>query len=314
MLVRREVILAKIESTYNTDPTPSASTDAIFVENPSWSHAGARMVERPSVKASLGKLKQLYGGTLKQLTFDCEIKGPGAAYSASVRPEVDVLLRICGLDVTVDTTPSSETATYAPVSSGMESATLYYYQDGTLQALTGCRGNVSFNAAAGSYGKFSFTITGHAAAPSDAALPTATYDSTVPPIYVNSAFTVDSYSATINALSFDMGNVLSMPGDVSASDGYGEVQIVDRDVAGSIDPLAVLVATHAFDSKWRSSASMALASGTIGATQYNKYAISMPAISYRDIAPGDRESLRTYDLSFGAAESTTDDEVSIVFS
>jgi len=115
-------------------------------------------------------------------------------------------------------------------------------------------------------------------------------------------------------LAFDLSNTISTPDSISASDGFGEVAITDRDVNGSFDPLAVLVATEAFDANWRNGASMALASGTIGSTQYNKYAVSMPAVYYRSMGLGDRDGLISYDMTFGAAESATDDEVSIVFS
>jgi hypothetical protein len=313
MLTKRDVILAKIESVYNTDPTPVAATDAVFVENPAWSHAGARMIERKGTRPSLGQLKQLFGGTLLQVTFDMELKGAGSAYSSSVRPECDVLLRACGFAATVDTTGGSESVTYVPASSSHESCTIYYYQDGMLFKLTGCRGTVSFNFETGNKGMASFTITGHTATPTDSALPTPTYDSTTPPPFVNAGFSIDAFSAVINALAFDMGNKVATPADANATDGYGEIQIVDRDVNGSFDPEAELVATEDFIGNWRSGAAMVLDTGSIGSTQYNKYDLNMPAVSYRDVGPGDRDGVRTYELKYGAHESSGDDEITIVF-
>jgi len=313
MLVNREVLLVKIESTYNTDPTPTGADNAVLVENPAWSHAGARMNERNPVRTSIASLKQVFGGTLMQVTFDVELKGAGAAYSATVRPECDALLRACGYAATVDATPSSESVTYQPASTGHESATIYYYQDGMLFVLTGCRGNVSFAFEAGGIGKASFTMTGHSVAPTDAPLATPTYDSTVPVPFLSAGFSIDGYSATINALAFDMSNTVAMPADANASDGYGEIRITKRDTNGSFDPEAELVATEAFIANWRSGAAMALDTGSIGSTQYNKYDLNMPAVSYRDVAPGDRDGVRTYDLSFGAHESATDDESVLIF-
>ena len=314
MLVKREVLLAKIESVYNTDPTPTGADNAILVENLSQSNEGLRMNERNAVRSSLAPLKQVFGGMLRSISFDVEIKGPGAAYSASVRPEIDVLLRACGMGVTVDATPSSETATYAPVSSAHESCTFYYYQDGILTKMTGARGNASFSLEGGTHGKISFTFTGHTSTPTDVTLATPTYDSTVPVPFIGASFSIDSFAAVISALNFDLSNTLSTPPDVNAADGYGEIQITSRDVNGSFDPEHELVATEAFEANLRSGASMALATGTIGATQYNQYAISMPAVSYREIGQADRDGVRTLDVGFGAYESTTDDEVSIVFS
>jgi len=313
MLSKREVILAKIESTYNTDPTPSTSSDEILVENLGWSFEGARMVDREAVRPSLGKLKQVWGDTLMQVTFDVELKGAGATYSASVRPEADVLFRACGLSSTVDTTTGSETVTYAPTSTSHESITIYYYADGKLFKLTGCRGNCSINLETGSKGMASFTFTGHTTTPTDVSLPTPSYNSAVPPAVINGTFTIDSYAATVNAVAMDVTNQIAMPPDLSASDGYGEVQITGRDVSGSIDPEAELVATEAFVANWRSNASMALATGDIGSTQYNKYNLTAPGVYYREVSQGDREGIRTYDLSCGFSETTTDNEFALVF-
>ena len=312
MLVNREVITAKIETTYNTDSTP-AGTDAVLVENPSWSMEGLRMVDRPSVRSNIGKLQQTYAGTLMQVSFDVEMKGAGAVYSASVLPEMDALLRACGFGQTLVVTASSESVTYAPVSTGHESVTIYYYQDGLRHILTGCRGNVSFNLETGNYGRASFTMTGHATAVSDTAMVTPTYDSAVPPAVIGAAFSIDSYAAVISGLSFDMSNTIATPPDFNAADGYSAVQLTQRDVNGSIDPEAVLVATEAFEANFKAGASMALATGDIGSTQYNKYSATMPAVYYRGISPGDRDGVRAYDMPIGCAESSGDDEVSILF-
>jgi len=315
MLTNREVILAKIEVSYGVDPTPLPGTDAVLIENPAWAHEGARMNERLGIRPSLGKLQQVFGGTLATVTFDVELKGAGVAYSASVLPELDALLRMCALSSTVDTTPSSESVTYAPASTAIESGTIYYYQDGTRFILTGCRGNVSFAAEVGGVAKASFTITGHVLGsnPADVALPTPTYDSTVPPPVINGAFTIDSFTAVINALNFDLGNTVATPPDLSDVNGFGEIQVTMRDVNGSFDPEHELIATEDFIGNWKSGLSMALASGTIGANQYNSYALTMPAVYYREVAPGDRDGIRTLDLTFGATESTGDDEFSLVF-
>lgn len=314
MLINREVLLAKIESSYGVDPTPVAGTDAVLVENPSWSNEGARMNERPAVRSSLGSLQQVYGGALMTVAFDIELKGPGTAYSASVKPEMATLLRACGFGETIDTTGGSEKATYAPVSTALESCTIYYFQDGTRFVLTGCRGNVSFNLEVGAVPKASFTMTGHVAGPTDVAVPAPTYDSAVPPPVIGGAFTIDAFAAVIGALAFDMSNAMSFPPDLSAADGFGEIQITKRDVNGSFDPEHELVAAEDFIGNWKTGKSMVLATGSIGSTQYNKFKMDMPAVYYRETAPGDRDGIRTLENAFGAVESAGDDEVSIEFS
>ena len=307
MLINREVLLAKVETTYNTDPTPTESANAILVENISMKPAGARMVERNAVRASLAPLKQIYGGRLVELTFDVELKGSGTAGTA---PELDSLLQGCGFGVTI--VPSTS-VTYAPVSTGFESVTFYYYQDGIRTIITGAIGNMSATCKAGETGKLSFTFTGHVATPTDTAMASPTYSSIVPSVVLGLTFTVDSYAAKIDALSFDMTNEVSTPSSISASDGYGQIRIAKRDVNGTIDPESELVATKDYVNEWVSGADAALTTGSIGASAGNIINISMPAIHYREVTDGDRDGIRTQDISFGAAESSGDDEITIAF-
>lgn len=306
MLTNREVILAKIEVTYNTDPVPTAGTDAILVEEPAWANEGLRMNERPAIKANLAPFKPVYGGRLKTISFTAEVKGSGAAGTA---PELSPLFRACGLGETI---VASTSVTYEPVSTGHESCTIYYYRDGKQFILTGCRGNVSFTLEAGGICKAAFTMTGHVNTDADVAMVSPTYDTAIPPAMLNGAFTIDSYAAVISALNFDLANTLSMSPDISATDGYGEIYITKHGVTGSIDPEEELVADEDFIGNFTSGAAMALATGTFGAAG-NQFGITMPAVTYTEVAPGDRDGLRTLDLTFMAADSAGDDSVSILF-
>lgn len=307
MLINREVILAKIESSYNTDAAPTAADNAILVEGPSWSHEGARLIERSGVKASIGKEQSIFGGTLKSVTFETEIKGSGAAGTA---PEIGPLLRACGLDETI---VASTSVTYAPVSTGFESITIYYYSDGLLHKITGARGNVSITLEAGAVGKASFTFTGHDAGVTDTAMVSPTYDSTIPVPIINVPFSIGGYSAAISSLSLDMGNSVTTPADMSASDGFGETIITARDVAGSIDPEQVLIATKDYLTEWKNGTTMNLQTGVIGSTAGNRFALTAGAAYHREISPGDREGLRIWELGVGFAETSGDDEYSLAF-
>lgn len=311
-LILRTTLWAKIESQYGTDPTPTG-TDAVLAEDVSWSFEGARMNERPATRPNLGKLQYKYGGTLCQLSFSCELKGPGSAYAAAVRPEVDALLRACGMGATVVTTPGTESCTYKPVSSAMESATIYFRRDGKQMILTGCRGNVEFTFEAGARSMAKFTLTGHVGVDADVALGTPTYDSILPPAVLNAPLQIGAYSAKVQSVSFSLNNQVSLVPDIAAADGFGEVQITGRDVSGTINPEDPLVATYPFVANYKAGTTAALTTGLIGATQYNRLTASFPGVYWREVAPGDREGLATLDLTFGALESSGDDEVSLAF-
>ena len=307
MLVNREVLLVKEEATYDTDSVPTVAADEVLVENLQWTPEGARMNERAPVRESIGKLKQLYGGSLVTFTFDTEIKGSG---TAGTPPEIDRLFRGCGMGVT--NTPATSDV-YAPVSTGHESVTIRYHQDGTLIKMTGGRGNFTCNLEAGVQGKISWTFTGHLKSYTDVAMVSPVYLATVPVPCISVPFTIGGYAAVIAALTFDMSNSIATPPDIAASDGFGEVRIIGRDVQGSFDPEGVLVATNDYYADWIAGEEKVLATGAIGGTAGNIYTIAMPVVAYRGMSPADRDGVRTYEMPFGATESSGDDEVSITF-
>lgn len=308
-LINREVILAKTEVTYGTDSVPVEADDAMLVENISWSNEGLRMNERPAVRASLGQLQQVFGGTLRTMTFDVELKGSGAA---GTPPEFAPLLRACAMSEAVSALTS---VTYEPESdpASIESITIYYFEDGKRYIYTGVRGSVSFNFETGALGKMSFTLTGHLTGPTDVALVDPVLLTIVPEAILNAAFSVGGFAAVINALSLDLANTVAMPPDMASTDGYAEVQITARDPNGSYDPEAELVATEDPWADLISDAALAFSVGPIGASAGNIIDFDMPAVSYRDLSPGDRDGVRTYEIPYGAAEASGDDEVSLVF-
>lgn len=295
-LIKREAILLKIEATQGVDANPTAADDALLVEDIGWSFAGARMAERNPVKSALGRLQSVYAGTLMEITFRCEIKGSG---SAGVAPEIGQALRACGLGETVVAVTS---VTYEPVSTGFESATIYYYEDGSLYKLLGAIGTVNLNMATGEIGYAEFTFTGHFDSPiTDVALPAGVYDSAVPPPVINASFSALGYAAAISALSLDVANEVVTPSSMSSADGYGDIIIADRDVAGSFDPQSELAATKNFVQEWQNGDSGVIDSGVIGSAGGNQYQLTVSDAYYREMSPGDRDNTRTLEIGFGAA-------------
>lgn len=311
MLTNRDVILVKPEVTYNVDSVPTAALNAILVENPSWKFEGLRMIDRPSIRASIGKLQKIFGGALKAVSFDVEIKGSGALGTA---PELGPLLLGAGYSETI--VPATS-VTYDLVSDAAThtSVTIYYYQDGIEHKITGARCmSISQSIEVGSPGKLSMVFVGHDAGHSDVALPSPTYDSQVPYPAINASFAVGGYAAVVSKLEYDIGLTLAKPPDLNAVDGYGELLITDRSPTGSFDPEAVLVATNDFIGDFKSGTKMALTTGDIGSTAGNKWKLSIGEIYYTDITPGDREGKRTFEIPFAATdETTTDNECTFVF-
>lgn len=309
MLDKRSVLLAKDEVTYNTDSVPVAATDAVLIEDLTWAFANARMYQQNPVRASLGKLKPLFAGTLLSISGKCEMKGSGAAGTA---PEIAPLLRASGWGETVS---AGVSVTYKPVSAqtSHKSSSMYFYDDGLLLKLTGCRGKCSFDFSVGKAAMASFDFTGHFVSLTDAALPSATYDSALPPMLVNVPFTIGGYAAVISKLAFDLGIELSIPENIAATDGYGEIQITGRTPTGSFNPARVTKATKDFIADWQSGAALALDTGVIGATPGNRLQTTMPKVTYTEVGRGNQNNIGTYENKFQAAENAGDDEISMVF-
>lgn len=310
MLTRREVIAVAIESGgYAVDPTPTAAANAVLVENPNWSLDSLRINDRNGVRTTLATLQKVYGGHLKGVAFDVEIKGSGAA---GTPPEVDPLLRACGMKV-ANVPATSDT--YTPTSTALESVTIYYWQDGTLHRINGCVGNVTINLEAGAIGYFNFQMVGWEPIGSylDQALPTPTYDSTVPPPIVGGTFTVGGVGLVTDKLEIGLNNTIAKNGDISNFNGFAQIQITGRDVAGSYAPEAVLKSVYDWMTPLQANTTAALASGVIGSTAGNRFAVNCPRIANREWSPEDRTGVRAYSIGFGAAENTGDDEISIAF-
>lgn len=311
MLVNREVILCKEETTYNTDSTPTGASNAILVEKPAWGFDSARMIERPAIRTSFGKLQRVFGGTLKMVSFDVEMKGSGAAGTA---PEIGPLFKACGMTETI-VGATSVTYAFSSTISDYKSLTVWYYQDGKAHKMTGCIPmSVSFNVDVGGIGKWSFTIVGHDTGETDVTLATPTYNAYVPVPFIGATFAVQSYAAIVSKLSLDFGLTTAKPTSVNATDGFGTIQITSRNPTGSCNPQNVTVATHDFLGKFKSGASGTLSTGVIGSSAGNRWAMSCGKIYYDAPSPGDQEGIRTLEVPFSITDETTaNSDLSIAF-
>lgn len=204
LLSRKRLILAKTESTYGTDPTPTGSANAILVRNLEITPLQADTVTRDLIRPYLGNSDQLLAQTRVEVTFEVELAGSGAAGTA---PAYGSVLKACGLAETVVATTS---VTYAPVSASFSSVTLYFFNDGIRHKVTGCRGTFELSAEVGQIPTISFTMTGIYNDPTDTATPTPTYaNQAAPLIFKNgntSNFSIFSYSGCLQSLSFQMAN------------------------------------------------------------------------------------------------------------
>jgi len=241
-LARVRSILAKIESVYGTDPTPTGSADAIQISQLEISPAESEVLSRDLVRSYLGNSPQLIANTRVVVSFTVEYSGSGTAGTA---PKYDPILRACGLN---DSTVEDTSVTYAPVSTDFESCTIHYDTDGIRHIVTGCRGTFTISLNANQIPVFNFTMTGQYNAPTDTASPTLTFNNQATPQIFNdtntTGFTIFSETGlALQSAEIDMGNNVVYRELVNSTK---EVLITDRAATANFVIEAPTLAVHDF--------------------------------------------------------------------
>lgn len=313
LLTKRTAILVKTETTEGTDPTPAA-TDALFCEDISVKPVVVKH-ERPGQRASLSTNSTVTGARYYEITFRTEVKGSGAAGTAYA--PLGAAIQACGFtEAVVVSTSVTYAPTSAPASASFQgpgkSCTIHCHIDGMKAVVVGCRGNMKAVINSGVVCYYEFTMRGIYAAVSDAAIPTTTYLAGNPPPAVSGSFTLAGLATAVaSKIEFDMGNTLANRPSLSAATGYAGFLITNRAPVGSTDPEAVLVATHDFFGKLISGVE-ASTSVVVGATAGNITTFTAPKTQYMDLALGDREGVRTFEMGLKYNMNAGDDELTIV--
>lgn len=308
VLTRRRLILAKIESTYGTDPTPTGASNAILVRNLEIQPLLAETVNRELVRPYLGQSDQLLSQTRVEVTFEVELAGSGTAGTA---PAYGPVLRSCGLS---ETLVASTSATYAPESSGFESCTIYYHQDGIRHKVTGCRGTFEMTCEVGQIPFISFTMTGIYNAPSDETLPTPTYANQASPLIFKEGnttnFTAFSYAGCLMSYSFNIAN------DVIYRELVGctkEIMVTNRAPEGTVVIEAPSIATKDFFTiaTGSSTGSITFQHGT---TAGNRVTMTTAQSDLGNLTYSDQDGIQMLNMPFIAVPSSSgNDEMSLVF-
>jgi hypothetical protein len=311
--VRNRVLLAKEESAYGQDPTPTVADNAIEAKNIKVSYQGD-LLQRDNVRSNISPVSPVLGKRWVEVTFEAELKGSGTAGTAG---KLGDLLEACSMAETVSTGGSSSVV-YKPTSSSQKSITIYVYDNdagsAVLHKITGAVGTFTLKLTAGQFGVLSFTFKGLYNLPTDQALPSApTYESTLPPIVESANFTLNSDTdLVLQELSLDLANEIAVRDDISASTGIKAFQIANRNPKGNFNPEAMLLASYDFWSDWVASTQRAL-SVVIGATAGNIITITAPKVTIDSLADGERERVLTKEIPFSLGQNAGNDEISIKF-
>lgn len=133
---RNSAILAKIETVYGTDAVPTGAANAMLITNLTANPLNANNVNRDLIRGYFGGSEQLVGTANVEVSFDVELAGAGAAGTA---PAWGPVLRACAF---AETITGGSRVEYNPVSTAIDSVTIYYHDDGVLHKVLGARGTV----------------------------------------------------------------------------------------------------------------------------------------------------------------------------
>ncbi len=278
------LVMAKVETTYNTDSTPVAATDAMHIMKPyappAISHLfdGKRTVQNAGYGfiQSAAKIGRSAKGSLK-----FQAKGNAAAYTSSavLVPNIHQYIKASGFDATVTTTGGSEKWTFAPTPpvTAPTSLSQYHEYQGELFKILGSYCDMTINIDGVGIPTWEFSYVGTlAGAPTTQALESGTYhtQTVIPPAAATAsclAWTPFS-AAVMRSATFRMNRKIDNPranfngaaGHSGFTPGTHEPELemlIEAESLASLDPYAVALAATAGQT-------LTL---TFGATQYNRW-------------------------------------------
>lgn len=275
--------LAKVEASYAAGATFSNTTDGF--ELAEWSQVTVEYDDngiRTNPPSSAGYIKKAApSGGRGSGAMRTEIKGAGAAYSASVLPKgFHAMAQASGYTATITTTGGSEKVEYAVTNYptvAWGSDALELYARGTKYPFSGVYADLEIGAEGPGFAYATFNWQGILGTIADANAPTITYITAVtPPKSAGSGiFTFGNFvNAKIRSWKFILGREVFARGNMSGA-GLGagritpQLEVTIETTALTTTPFHAASAIDPFN--LFSAATDAALQIAIGATQYNKY-------------------------------------------
>jgi hypothetical protein len=245
-LTRRALVLAKIETTYATDPTPTTAANAVEVIDLTLKPIKTP-VERLAQHESLMRKPSIGVEEYYEIGFKLEISSTG---TPGLPPRLGPLLRACGMSETI-ITGGSPVVKYRDRSSSFESCTIWAYLGGRLHKINGVFGNVKGVFEAGKFAMLEFSMMGmKGATPAITSMPTdAVYDEVAGDVQVckNGTFTYNGKTTLVAQLmDFDLANTVVKRPSLSATYAIAGFEITDRNPVASINPETTIVTSYDF--------------------------------------------------------------------
>lgn len=199
---KSKTILAKIETTYGTDPNPTGAANAILAMDVTFKPMQGQVIQRNIETTYFGAKPFVVQGIYSQISFSVDLVGSGTAGTA---PAWGPLLRACKAAEVITAGTKVE---YTPITDNPESVGLYFDVDGIKQVMLGCRGTAVFTVDINGNPRIQFTLSGLFAPASDAVKPTPNYSAWKAPQAVSMAntptFTIGGTSFVMRSFELDL--------------------------------------------------------------------------------------------------------------
>jgi hypothetical protein len=306
----RRLLVAAQEATYGTFETV-AGADAMLVSNLECQPLDPGLIDRELILPFFGNRPKIAGQRVGTCSFDVELAGSGTAGTA---PKWGRLLRACGFGETVVSVTS---VTYAPAMTGVVGVSLDFNNDGQRHRLAGCRGNATFNLAAGEIPKISFEFFGLYVAAAAAEQLTPTFSNQAVPVVVNSANTtgiaaLGLTSACMESFSLDLGNELPFRQLAGCSASY---PITNRLPSGELVIEAPVIGSGTGEKDYFAQV-LSQATGSIGwqhgQTAGNIVTLAMGQCNIDGPTYSDSDGIQMLNIPFMAQATAANNEMSLV--
>jgi hypothetical protein len=302
LLDRQRLFAAKVESTVGTAETLANADGAFNAFDARIQPTIERGRRRGQSAAS--DIPHVHGARGGTCTLRTDLVGSGTSGSAPLW--ASTLLEACGF--------AQSGLVYTPETGGGSAKTLTtgVYLDGRRKILVGTVFDCVINFVSGQPVQMEWNGIGQWGAPTDVALLTPTYPTTIPPRFASATLTVGGTAYKISQCQIAFNNVMTLRPDATDATGIHAGIVVDRDIQFSFDPEASLIADQDWHGDWIAHTEAALAI-TVGSATGNTIAFAAPKMQIIDVQEGEREGLTTDNVVFQCNRSAAagDDELSI---
>lgn len=319
--IRKLAVVAKIETTYGTDSSPTGAADAVLLSNVNINPFNAQNVPRDVIRPYFGASEELPGDRFVELSFDVELVGSGTAGTA---PAWGKLMRACGMAEVIE---ASTRVDYVPITDALESLTIKYFDDGVRHVLTGARGEITqFALQQGGKPMMSVRMLGLYSTPSAATPGTVTLSDWKVPQVVTNANTGDiTIGGSVNdtgapaitggTSQTSRGLVLQWGNQVAHTPLLGEesIDISDRAISGKMQ-LSMSAADEVTFMGHVELATLQNVSLLHGTVTGRKLLVNLPSAQLRNPTKDELNGRRLIGFDLSAVPVAGNDEIRIVTS